>query len=330
MPGGLERYSVDKAKIAFTINNPGATPTARPSVIAIGVFDGVHIGHQYLLSKVVQRARSLGVRSIALTFDPHPREVLQHSESVQYLATLEQRQELIKALGVDTIAILHFTKDVANESAERFMTEAKKQLGLIELWVGHGFALGRGRHANAPVLKQIGQRLGFSVQTIPPQRKGEIVASSSTIRQLLLAGDVETAATLLGRPYSLQGIVEHGAERGRKLGFPTANIACDPKRVIPADGVYVVTACIDGVCAPSVADIGTRPSFGSNSRGIEVHILDFKSEIYGHDLRVEFLRRLRSDLKFDSVDALREQIQKDIEAARAFHAALASNSERRP
>ncbi|MHB9090657.1 MAG: bifunctional riboflavin kinase/FAD synthetase [Chloroflexota bacterium] len=303
--------------LPLSINPPAAVPPD-PTVITIGVFDGVHLGHRALIQATVERAHTLGIRSAAITFDPHPRAVLGRGEAIQYLNSLSERIDLIRSLGVDTVAVLRFSLAVAGLSAEAFVRELKAQMGLAELWVGPDFALGKGRQGTVPVLRELGTAVGFAVETVPPVVVDGEVVSSSLIRRLLLAGDVEAAAILLSRPYTLEGIVAVGDRRGRTLGFPTANLPLAPERVAMANGVYVVRAHSQGRALPAVASIGVRPTFGLNERGLEVFIMDFADDLYGQPLRVEFLRRLRPELQFDSIDALVAQMQRDVADARAY------------
>jgi len=303
--------------IRLTIDPPIHMPGS-PSVVTIGVFDGVHLGHRALIGQAVERARALGVRSVAITFSPHPREVLARGEPVQYLTDIDERRALIHALGVDVVATLHFNLAVAGLSADAFLAEIEAQLGLVELWVGPDFALGHHRHGTVPVLQEIGRQMGFAVHTVPPVVLDGVVVSSSNIRRMLLEGDVAGAAVFLGRPYTLEGTVEPGARRGRQLGFPTANIPLSATRVVPANGIYVVRALTAQGLLPAVANVGIRPTFGQNEPNLEVHILDFEGDLYGQHLRVAFLRRLRSERRFASIADLQAQIQADVYQARAY------------
>ncbi len=306
--------------IELTIEPP-LTGRVGPTTLTIGVFDGVHVGHQHLIAQAVARARAQGVRSTAITFDPHPAEVLGRGEPPQYLTDLAERKALIRAIGIDTVVTLHFTPTVAGLTADAFMAEIKARLGVSELWVGPDFALGRGRHGTVPVLREIGQKIGFTVHTVDPLVREGVVVSSSLIRRRLADGEVEAAARFLGRPYALSGRVEHGDHRGRSLGFPTANIPLDPRRVAPADGVYLVIAAMAHGRLPAVANVGTRPSFGSGRRALEVHVLDFTGDLYGQHLRAEFVRRLRPEARFASIEDLKRQIARDAEAARRYFSA---------
>ncbi|MHB1414761.1 MAG: bifunctional riboflavin kinase/FAD synthetase [Chloroflexota bacterium] len=304
--------------IRLSIEPPLSAPPSS-SVVTIGVFDGVHLGHQKLIGAAVSRARELGTRATAITFDPHPRQVVAKNGTVQYLSSLAERKAVIRGLGVDTVVTLHFSEEVAALSAEDFLGEIRTKLGLIELWVGPDFALGRGRQGTVPVLERIGGQMGFSVHTVPAALTAEgVVISSSTIRRLVMEGDVAAANEMLGRPYALAGPVISGDRRGRLLGFPTANLTLSPLRVTPANGVYIVSALTQEGRFSAVANIGVRPSFGENTRGLEVHILDFSGDIYGQMLRVEFLQRLRPEMRFASADELQRQIQQDVAMARTY------------
>jgi riboflavin kinase / FMN adenylyltransferase len=303
-------------RIRLTIEPSQAA--AVPTVLTLGVFDGVHLGHRALISAAVAEARARGLRSAAMTFAPHPAEVLAQEAAVQYLSSLPQRKALIRAVGAEIVVTLHFTREVASLTAEEFMADITRELGVVSLWVGPDFALGRGRQGNMSVLAEIGSRMGYSIQTVPAVVLDGAVISSSTIRALLLKGMIREATAMLGRPYTLEGEVRRGDGRGRHLGFPTANLQLDPRRVIPANGVYVVRASPGPTTLAGVANVGTRPSFGVNERNLEVHLLDFAADLYGQHLRVEFLERLRPEMRFGSTDELVAQMHHDAAAARAF------------
>lgn len=287
-------------------------------VLTLGVFDGVHLGHRALISAAVDEARARGVRSAAMTFSSHPAEVLAKGETVPYLSSLPDRKALIRAVGAEAVVTLHFTREVASLTAEEFMVDVSRELGVISLWVGPDFALGRGRQGTVPVLAEIGTRLGYTVQTVPPVVLDQVVISSSSIRGLLQVGMLSEANRMLGRAYALEGTVRRGDGRGRHLGFPTANLRLDPKRVVPANGVYVVRARFGQQSLAGVANVGTRPSFGDNERNLEVHLLDFSGDLYGQQLRVEFRERLRPELRFGRKDELTAQLHCDVASARKF------------
>lgn len=289
------------------------------TILTIGVLDGVHIGHRYLLKQVVQRAREGGGCSGALTFDPHPKTVVAPGRGVPYLTSLADRVRLIKDQGVDFVAILRFTKEISRMQPEEFIDLLLEHIDMIELWVGPDFALGYRRAGTVQVLAEIGKRKGFTVHTMQPFTIDDKVVSSTEIRRLLAAGQVRKAAKLLGQNQSLVGTVVIGFQRGRTIGVPTANLEVDHHLQIPADGVYAVYVHFDGQIWPGVLSVGTRPTFDDGGRrSIEVHILDFAGDLYGRKLRIEFVERLRDDRRFADAEELVRQIQADIEQARAI------------
>lgn len=288
-----------------------------PAALTIGVFDGVHRGHQALISETIQHARTIGGESIVLTFYPHPRSVLRPGTPSHDLTSLPERTALIAALGVDVVATLHFTAELGRLSAEGFIDMLVQHVALRQLCVGPDFALGQGRSGTVAVLKRLGASRGFTVHTIAPVRVGGERVSSSRVRALVAAGNIEEAAQLLGRPMAIEGTIVTGVQRGRTLGFATANVAPSAPYLLPANGIYAVYAELNGERLPAVANIGVRPTFGHNSRLVEVHILDFDRTIYGQRLRVYLIKRLRDELRFASVDALVEQMHRDVAAARS-------------
>jgi riboflavin kinase/FMN adenylyltransferase len=299
-----------------TRETKGGPPEA---VVTIGVFDGVHLGHQALIRKVVERAEQLGVVSGCVTFSPHPEDVLRPDSDIAHLAAVEDRLEAIKALGVSEVEVLAFTPSLAKKSPEEFIDLLLKRFRLVELWVGSDFALGRGRSGTPERLAAIGREKGFEVCTFPPVVVGGQVVSSSRIRRLLAEGLVEEAARLLGRQYRLRGRVVPGDGRGRTLGFATANLSVPERMCVPDNGVYAVWARVDREeYRPAVANIGVRPTFDGGARQIEVHLMDYGEELYGRELAVDFVARLRSEQRFDSATALVEQIGKDVAHARAL------------
>ena len=292
------------------------------AVITIGVFDGVHLGHQMLIRRVVERAAELGVEAGCVTFHPHPEDVLRPESDIPHLGALEDRLEAIRELGISLVEVIPFTWVLARETPEQFVDRLLTRFILRELWVGSDFALGRGRSGTPDRLARIGMVRGFRVFTVPPVEWGGEVVSSSRIRALLAEGRVEEAAELLGRPYRLRGRVVPGDGRGRHLGFATANLAVDERLCVPGNGVYAVWAVLDGEQPrPAVANVGLRPTFDGSTRSIEVHLLDFADDLYGRLLAVDFVARLRGERRFGSVDALVEQIRQDITSARLLLAA---------
>ena len=288
----------------------------RDTVLTVGVFDGVHLGHRQLIEQVKRRAGERGLKGGVVTLHHHPQKVLSPQSSLTYLTTLEQRIALIKGLDIDLVAVLPFTSALARLSASEFVALLQKHLRMRSLVIGPDFALGRGRQGDAAALSALGQEMGFTVEVLPPVMVGGQMVSSTAIREALVRGDLATASRLLGRPYSLSGKVTPGDERGRQLGFPTANISVNSALTLPADGVYVTRAYIDGQPHSSVSNIGVRPTFGESKRLIEVHLLDFCGDLYGRQLKIEMVERLRGELRFSSVDELVAQIRRDVERAR--------------
>jgi riboflavin kinase/FMN adenylyltransferase len=298
------------------IRNLAELKPGPPAVMTIGVFDGVHRGHQALISQVVQRARSLRGQSVVLTFYPHPRAVLRPGTPVYELTSQDEKLTLIAALGVDVVTTLTFTKDLSLLTAAQFIDLLLQHVNLRELWVGPDFALGHGREGTVERLSELGAQHSFTVRVLTPiDIAGERV-SSSRIRDLIMAGDVKQAAALLGRYPRIQGMVVSGDRRGRTLGFPTANLALTAAYLLPANGIYAVFAELDGARLPAVASIGVRPTFGVNERLAEVYILDFERDIYGQRLGVSLVKRLRDELRFNSADELVAQMHHDVAEAR--------------
>ncbi|MFZ5919079.1 MAG: bifunctional riboflavin kinase/FAD synthetase [Chloroflexota bacterium] len=288
----------------------------RDTVLTIGSFDGVHRGHQHLIGQVLRRARQNRLLAGVITFYPHPVAVLAPQKAPPYLTTPGEKTALLKRLGLDVMAIVPFDHHLAQTPARDFLAVLKQKLRLRELWVGPDFALGKNRQGTAPVLQAIGGEMGFSVTAVELLTREGAAISSTRIRQHLAAGQVRQAAALLGRYPSLSGEVIVGARRGRQLGIPTANLAVRPERAVPANGVYAVYAVLGQERHPGVANVGVRPSFDNGERTVETHILDLDEDLYGVDLVVEFVERLRDEQRFDSIDRLIAQIGRDIEQAR--------------
>ena len=288
-----------------------------PAVVTIGVFDGVHRGHQALIGQVVERAHAIAGTSVVLTFHPHPRAVLRPDVPTYALTSLSERLRLIAELGVDTVATLEFTRALSLLSAEEFLDLLQAHVNLRELWVGDDFALGHHRSGTVARLSELGVERGFVVHPVTQFADGGDRISSSRVRDLMTAGDVAQAALLLGRYPYIAGTVIPGLQRGRTLGFPTANLALNAAYVLPADGIYAVYAELDGVRLPAVANIGVRPTFGTNDRLVEVYILDFDQRIYGKVLGVHLVKRLRPEARFASVADLVAQMRRDVADARS-------------
>ncbi len=290
----------------------------KDTALTIGVFDGVHRGHLYLLDALRERAVARGLAVGVITLHPHPALVLDPRASIAYLTSLEERVRLLRESGVDFALPLTFTPEVARLTAAEFAAALQERLRMRFLLVGPDFALGRGRQGDATTLAEIGRQMGFEVESLAPLVENGIVVSSSAIRAALEAGDIDTVNDLLGRPFSLHGPVVRGVERGRIIGFPTANLAIGSGLALPPFGVYVTHALVDGSGYASVTNIGRRPTFDNGERTVEVHIMDFDRDLYGKEIRVDVLKRLRGEVRFDSAEALSEQIRRDVAAARRY------------
>ncbi len=293
---------------------------APSSVVAQGTFDGIHLGHQDVIRTAVERARALGAQAVALTFDPNPVAVLRPSEAPPEILPLDERLDRIADLGPDVALIIPFTLEFARVEAEAFVRDVLA--GLLrarEVVVGFNHTFGRGARGTPDVLTGAATPLGVRVHVIPPRMVNGVVVSSSSVRDALRTGDVGGAADLLGRPYTIRGIVSRGAERGRTLGFPTANIATSTPTLV-ADGVYAGRAHWQEHSASAVINIGIRPTFGESLRTTEAHLLDVKAEtdLYGHVMSLAFLGRIRPEMRFPSADALRARIHEDVAMARRF------------
>jgi riboflavin kinase/FMN adenylyltransferase len=288
------------------------------SWLTIGVFDGVHRGHQGILANLTAGAHQRGVPAVVLTFWPHPAVVLGKRNDLRYLSTPEERAELLGALDVDAVVTQPFTRELANLTALDFMRLVSERLGLRSLWIGYDFALGHNREGNAERLTEIGKELGYDVHAIGPVKNGDEILSSSLIRQRITSGQVARAAESLSRFYSLSGPVVHGDGRGRRINIPTANIDYPKDKVIPANGVYACWGWVSGEKHPAAVNIGINPTFTPDKEtpNVEAHLLDFSHELYGQELKLEFVQRLRDELKFSSVEALLEQIRADIAQTR--------------
>ena len=289
----------------------------RPMALTVGIFDGVHRGHQALLGQVIAAARADGLAAGVVTLHPHPRQVLDPAIQIQYITSLEDRLDLLFALGFDCVAPLTFTSELAQTDATDFVQLLCTELQMARLVIGPDFALGRKRGGDIETLRALGDRFGFTVDAVALLREDASQISSSDIRAALAAGDIALVNDLLGRRFSLHGPVIRGFERGQTIGVPTANIAVGADRALPATGVYATLAHVEDRVLPSVTNIGVRPTFDDSALlSVECHILDFSGDLYGSDLRIELDCRLRSELKFESIDALVAQLHKDCEGAR--------------
>ena len=294
---------------------------ARPTVLTLGVFDGLHLGHQLIIGRVVERARAAGAVPTVITFDPHPRAVLHPESAPPLLQTFDQKVEAFGVLGVEQAIVIRFTRDFASRSAEEFLRDVVyERLQAREVYLGRGFAFGRGREGDINLLRRVSGELSFFADEVPEVRLRGQRISSSRIRELLASGQVNLARRMLGRPYGVEGRVVRGAERGRTLGFPTANLR-PVNRVIPRGGVYVTATLIDGVWRRSVTNVGVRPTFeNAGEPSVETFVMDWRGDLYGDVVRVRFLHRLRGERRFNSADELKRQIDADTGRARKFFA----------
>ena len=302
----------------------GGVQLERPSVVTIGVFDGVHRGHQHLIRRLVEEARASGRLAVVLTFFPHPDVVLRGLKGRYYLTTPEQRAEYLGKLGVDTVITLPFDDDFRQIRAAAFVDMMRAHLNLSSLWVGSDFALGYKREGNVDFLRAQGEAKGFSVQVIDllmAQADGAI--SSTAIREALLVGEVDQARDWLGRTYTLTGEVVHGDHRGRELGFPTANMDIWEHQVIPANGIYAGWATLGSERFMAATNVGIRPQFDGDDVRVEAYLLDFDRDIYGQQLTFSFEKYLRPEMKFDGLEGLIAQINADVQTTREYLAGRA-------
>jgi len=293
--------------------------TLRGSCVTIGNFDGVHLGHQKLLARTREKALAHAAESVAVTFDPHPLSVLAPDHAPPFITLIDQKLELISAQGVEICVVLTFTREMAalepEEFVRRYLVDA---LAMRHMVIGYDYAFGKGRKGNYELLTALGQKYDYDVERVGPLMLEDAIVSSTRIRDLVKAGKVWEARPLLGRFYTVKGEVQHGAARGGKLlGFPTANLKLVDE-LFPATGVYAVWAVLDGRLMPAVANIGFNPTFGDGVLSVEVHIMDFSGDLYGRDLRVQFVQRLRSEKKFNGIDELKDQIARDVVLGRTI------------
>lgn len=292
---------------------------ARPCVLTLGVFDGLHLGHQAIMLQVVERARTIGAVATALTFDPHPRAVLHPETAPPLLQTLDQRLANLEVLGIEQTIVIPFSLEFASQPAENFLNDIiHDRLQAREVYLGKGFAFGKDRGGNIDLLRSMSEKLGFFADEVDEvQLRGNRI-SSSAIRRLLSEGRVNLARRMLGRPYGVEGVIIRGNRRGHTIGFPTANLK-PHNRVIPKYGVYATATLIDGIWRKSITNIGVRPTFENDAEpSIETFVFDFDGDLYGDVLRVRFLHRIRDERKFNGIDELKAQIERDSNRARNY------------
>jgi len=282
------------------------------TLLTIGVFDGVHAGHRYLLEKLQRKAAEKNLLSGVVTFNPHPQSVLHSQNKILWVSAPEDRVKSLQRLGINLVAVLTFTPEVSQLSAREFMSLVKKRLRMRSIMVGPDFALGRGREGNIHLLRALGLEMNFSVEVIPPYAiNGEIV-SSTLIRQALTQGDMEKVRSLMGRYFQIGGKVVTSDKRGRILGFPTANLYIKPQQALPGNGIYATITQVGDKQFHSATNIGTRPTFGEGLKTVETHLLNYRGDLYSKEIRVEFVQKLRDERRFPSFKELKAQIKQDI------------------
>ncbi len=291
----------------------------KASAVTIGTYDGVHLGHRAIISTLVSDAKSRGLRSVVITFEPHPRLVLgkTNGSPIFLLSTLEEKLSALESLGVDGVIVIHFTKEFSETPAETFVEEVLvEKIGLAEIVIGYDHMFGKNRGGSFETLVRLAEKHHFTVRQIPEQKVDEHHLSSTAIRRFLESGDIENANKLLGAPYQLSALVIEGDKRGRTIGFPTANLLPPSTKLIPKMGVYAVEVEVGEKRYRAMMNIGTRPTVQTQSSvSLEVHLLEFNGDLYGKALTVRFLARLRDEQRFASLDALKAQLERDKAAA---------------
>lgn len=288
----------------------------RRAVLTIGNFDGVHLGHREIFRRVVGKAREINGTAVVVTFEPHPLSLLAPEKAPLRLNTPEEKVRLLTASCIDLLVILKFTRQLAEMAAEDFVRDILvRKLGVKHLIIGYDYAFGHNRQGDAAFLAEKGSEYGFTLEVLEPVRAEQQAHSSTAIRKVLREGRVAEAVSILGRNFTLDGVVVHGDGRGRKLGFPTANLSTE-KEILPCDGVYAVKVKWQDSYYDGVINIGHRPTFAGGDITLEIHLLDFQGDLYGERLRIYFVERLRGELKFTSVEALQDAVLKDVEHAR--------------
>jgi riboflavin kinase/FMN adenylyltransferase len=280
-------------------------------VLALGNFDGLHRGHLKIIERVKRGAAEHGGTPMAMTFDPHPPRVVRPEKAPPLLMTKEQRLDALHRAGIECVAVVRFTRELSQWDPETFVrTVLVEWLRISKVWVGANFLFGHGRSGNFSVLRTLGQRYGFRAEKIDPVRYKDFVVSSTRIRRLVGEGRMDEAGALLGHPFYIDGVVVHGRGRGREIGVPTANLQT-ANELIPPHGVYATTLTVDGIIRAGMTNIGVKPTFGESDVSIETHLLGYAGELYGRDVRLSFVQRLRDERRFPDVEALRAQIAAD-------------------
>lgn len=302
--------------VTFT-NEDKAIPSLGPLCITLGIFDGIHLGHQKIIGRVLEKAKQMGATSCVATFDPHPREVLNPEAAPNLLTTTKKKAALLESLGIEALCLIRFTREFANTEARAFVRKfLMEKLRMKYIVVGYDWRFGKDRKGDINLLREMSKDDGYEVEQIDRVDVDGQLVSSTIIRELILAGDIHRAGKYLGRNYSITGTIVGGSGLGREIGFPTANI--NPHHeAVPPNGIYAVWVHVGGTRKPGTLNIGFRPTVTSEKkRTIEVHIMDFYRDIYGTEIEVMFVDKLRDEQKFPSLGALAEQIKKDVEKAR--------------
>jgi riboflavin kinase/FMN adenylyltransferase len=290
-------------------------------VVALGNFDGVHLGHQAILRTAIDRAQANGGSALAVTFDPLPAKVLNPKSAPRLIMTPEDKHELLRSFGLQGVIVLTFSPELSLLSPEEFVREyLRRRIGACVVVVGHNVSFGHARAGKADVMQRLGREFGFETTVVGPIERNGNAVSSTQVREMISAGNMELTALLLGRPHFLRGPVVHGRERGRTIGFPTANIQSRTE-CLPPDGVYATRVVLEDGSYPSITNIGMRPTFGEPERTIEAHIFDFNRDIYGREVKLEIAERIRPERKFESGQALAAQIASDLQRAKEILAA---------
>ncbi|MCB4807466.1 bifunctional riboflavin kinase/FAD synthetase [Tamlana sp. 62-3] len=292
----------------------------QPSVVTIGTFDGVHIGHQKIIKQLVNTSKLEGLKSVVLTFFPHPRMVLQKESNIKLINTINERYDILNSLGLDYLLIKTFTKEFSRLSAEDFVKQILvDKLNAKKVIIGYDHRFGRNRNADINNLKVFGETYGFAVEEIAAQDIDDVSVSSTKIRKALIEGDITTANNYLGYNFMLNGIVAKGKGLGKTINFPTANILIsEDYKIIPKQGSYVVKSVIENTLVYGMMNIGVNPTVNGNTQTIEVHFFNFNNDIYNKNLQIELLKRIRDEQKFESVEALTQQLKKDKETSLQF------------
>ena len=284
----------------------------RDTILTIGVFDGVHLGHRRLIAELMRQARQMNMLAGVVTFRQHPEDLFSSGKRLPFLTDMKTRTRLLKEEGVDLIITLSFNKELAGLSAHHFISLLQQHIRMRGLVIGSDFALGKGREGDTGAIRHMGKEIGLSVTIVPPLKINDEVVSSTSLRQALAAGNIDKVQELTGRPYSLHGKVVEGAGRGEGLGFPTANMDVKSGQALPPDGVYVGLTRFNGKVYQSMTNIGRNPTFGDAERSVESYLVDYHGDLYGKEVYLDIVARLRDEKKFSSAEELKKQISQDI------------------